>query len=328
MNLDWEWLRSQLTPPRWRSWQSLFWVSVVVWFFSGLLVLSEPSLTFGSSPLTELGGLLFVAAIVWWQTTDPWTLGKLSLGPGAIAALFATVVLRNDAGELARWVFVVYPLLAWAIAVAPLFVKRRSRLRIPTPHLPEGKYRPPILVKLSVALVCSCWIHFTFLLQDWVAAYPTLQAADLSDSSFVVRVGLPFNRRGYEMVRAIEAYLQRNFADRTWSETERLLMEINRDRQFRRQLAPTATRIFGADNFDLAFKIASPSENEYVLTIPIAWRHRWLDDVRRDFELTCRVVRVDPGVNGSVDLSAVTCETDTRSIFKPPDPETGRSPAL
>ena len=56
---NWNWLRSQLTPPRIRSWQTLILSSFITWFLSFLVVLSEPEIEFYSSPLTGLGWAFF-----------------------------------------------------------------------------------------------------------------------------------------------------------------------------------------------------------------------------------------------------------------------------
>lgn len=308
---NWNWLRSQLTPPRFRSWQTLTLIGLVLWLMSAIAVLAEPDYQFQDAPLTRLGWLFFFASVVWWQSVTPWTIGRISLGPAIIAAVFCSIFLQDANGELSRWVFLAYPLLVSLLVILPYCVNDENK-----PRLPASDVRPGIALKILLSLLCSCWIQFTFVLQDWVATYPSLRLADFSESQFVVRVGSPFDLRGYTIARTVEAFFKRRVSDRSWSEVERLLLEARRDRDY---LWQNLNRERNGDSQDRTWyaelNLQSEGDNAYRLTIPIYWQHPWLDENWNRLVLECRVFQDPMAEESAGEIGAIACNTDTQEIF-------------
>ncbi|WP_159783503.1 DUF5357 family protein [Sodalinema gerasimenkoae] len=314
---NWNWLRSQLTPPQVRSWQTLILSSFVTWFLSFLVVLSEPDLEFYSSPLTRLGWVFFLVGLIWWQSIQPWRLGPISLTPSIIAAVFCSLFLQNSQGELSQWVFLVYPVLTTLIAALPNCRNNNNR-----PSVPSPQRRPLILIQLLIALLCTCWLQLTFVLQDWIETYPNLATADLSQSQFVLRTGTPFQLRGYDLLRPIEGQLDRSFRRRSWSEIERDLLDLRQDPEnFWRSLnIEPSDRIGTLERYPQA-QLTSDGDEGYYLTITLYWYHPWFEEQREQLSLRCHLYPVsDPEERagpGPSDLGLMTCNTDSEELFKP-----------
>ncbi|MCC5896379.1 MAG: DUF5357 family protein [Phormidium sp. BM_Day4_Bin.17] len=314
---NWNWLRSQLTPPQVRSWQTLILSSFITWFLSFLVVLSEPDFEFHSSPLTRLGWVFFLVGLIWWQSIRPWKLGIISFTPSIIAAVFCSLFLQNAQGELSQWVFLVYPILTTLIAALPNCRNTNNR-----PCIPPPQQRPLILIQLLIALLCSCWLQLTFVLQDWIETYPNLATADLSQSQFVLRTGTPFQLRGYELLRPIQGRLQGFLRDRPWPEIERTLLELRQNPEnFWRSLNIEASdRIGTLERYPQA-QLTSDGDQGYYLSITLYWYHPWFEEQREQLSLRCHLYPVpDPeGQAGPTpaEIARVICNTDSEQLFQP-----------
>jgi|GEM_PF-3521046 len=312
---NWNWLRSQLTPPQIRSWQTLILASFVTWFFSLLVMLSEPDVEFQSFPLTRLGWVFFLVGFIWWQSLHPWKLGSLSLTPGLIAAVFCCLFLTNPDGELSQWVFLFYPILTTLIAVLPACRNPKNRLSLPAPQR-----RPVIMLQLLIALLCSCWLQLTFVLQHWIDTYPQLARTNLSQSQFVLRTGTPFQLRGYPQLQALQKGLKTHFDGPPWPETERKLLDLRQNPEnFWRTLNIGATE---ATDGLVRYPQASLTRDEqqgYYLTIRLSWSHPWFEERREHLSLRCHLYPVSSdggyGTGSPSDESEIACDTDNAEIF-------------
>lgn len=314
---NWNWLRSQLTPPQIRSWQTLILASFVTWFFSLLVMLSDPEVEFQNFALTRLGWVFFLVGFIWWQSLHPWKLGSLSLTPGFIAAVFCCLFLTNTQGELSQWVFLFYPILTALIAALPACRNGKNRL-----SFPPLQQRPVIMLQLLIALLCSCWLQLTFVLQDWIDTYPNLAQANLSESQFVLRTGTPFQLRGYHLFEPLQEQLKRHLHDRPWPEIERELLEVRQNPEnFWRTLniEPTDT-VAGLPRYPQAHLTRDGGQG-YYLTITLSWSHPWFEEQREQLSLRChlypRSPEGRPGKGNPSDISLLICNTDNQEIFNP-----------
>ncbi|MGC9505150.1 DUF5357 family protein [Baaleninema sp.] len=305
---NWKWLRSQLQPPKFASWQTLILASWIVWLISLAIVLAEPSFQFADSPVTRLGWVLFLIGLAWWQSSHPWKILGISLSPGIVAAVACTVFFRDESGRVPRFAFVVFPLITSAIAILPAFAGKKREVKIP----PIEK-RPALLLRGLIAAVLSCWIYFAFLLQDWIADYPGLWAADLTDSNFTVRVATPTQLRGYAISHVVERFLENNFKNRSWSEIEKMLLNLRRDPDLvRRTLESEVRQIQGNRPWNIAVRVGGNGENEYRLVVELYWERAWLDENGRTLTLVCQIEKRQDAPEGSIE-----CNTDTEAIFAP-----------
>ncbi|TVR16323.1 MAG: hypothetical protein EA395_00470 [Phormidium sp. GEM2.Bin31] len=313
---NWNWLRSQLTPPQLRSWQTLILSSFVTWFLSFLVVLSEPDFEFYTSPLTRLGWVFFLVGLIWWQSIQPWKLGPISFTPSIIAAVFCSLFLQNNQGQLSQWVFLVYPILTTLIAALPNCRTKNNR-----PSLPSSEQRPLILIQLLIAVLCSCWLQLTFVLQDWIETYPNLATADLSQSQFVLRTGTPFQLRGYERLSRVQGQLI-SLRGRPWPEIERRLLDVRQNPEnFWRSLNIEASdRIGTLERYPQA-QLTSDGDQGYYLSITLYWYHPWFEEQREQLSLRCHLYPVpDPEESANPnppDIGIMTCNTDDQQLFQP-----------
>ncbi len=314
---NWNWLRSQLTPPQIRSWQTLILASFVTWFFSLLVMLSDPEVEFQNFALTRLGWVFFLVGFIWWQSLHPWKLGSLSLTPGLIAAVFCCLFLTNTQGELSQWVFLFYPILTALIAALPACRNGKNRL-----SFPPLKQRPLIMLQLLIALLCSCWLQLTFVLQDWIDTYPNLAQANLSQSQFVLRTGTPFQLRGYHRLQPLQEQLKEHLHNDAWPEIEQKLLEVRQNPEnFWRTLniEPTDT-VAGLPQYPQA-RLTRDDGQGYYLTITLFWSHPWFEEQREQLSLRCHLYPLSPegrpGKGNPSDTSLLICNTDNQEIFNP-----------
>ncbi|NMG58256.1 hypothetical protein E1H12_06885 [Geitlerinema sp. P-1104] len=314
---NWNWLRSQLTPPQVRSWQTLILCSFATWFLSFLVVLSEPDIEFYSSPLTRLGWVFFLVGLIWWQSIHPWKLGPISFTPSIIAAVFCSLFLQNNQGQLSQWVFLIYPILTTLIAALPYCQNKNSR-----PSLPSSEQRPLIIIQLLIALLCSCWLQLTFVLQDWIETYPNLAIADLSHSQFVLRTGTPFQLRGYELLATIQEPIEGFLSGHPWSEIERRLLDVRQNPEdFWRSLnIKPSDRIGSLKRYPQA-QLTRDADQGYYLTITLYWYHPWFEEQREHLSLRCHLYPVPNPEEltnpNPPNIGIITCNTDSQQLFKP-----------
>ncbi|MDC0831972.1 hypothetical protein AY599_06790 [Leptolyngbya valderiana BDU 20041] len=314
---NWKWVRSQFQPPKFASWQTLMLTSWGIWLISLALVLAEPSFQLADSPITRLGWVVFLFALAWWQSSNPWKILGISLGPGIVAAVLCTMFFRDESGRVPRWAFVAFPLVTSTIAVLPSFVGKQRNFKIPS-----VEKRPALLLRGLIATVFSCWIYFTFLLQDWVADYPGVRLADLTESNFIVRVASPSQLRGYAIARTVEVFLEKHFKDRSWSEIEKILLNVRADPNLvRRNLEPEIQQIQGDRPWDISLRVGGNGRDEYRLFVQLYWERYWLDENGQTITLMCRVKRqeVPPAIEAQQrdTTGSLQCNTDTQAIFTP-----------
>ncbi|MBP0000722.1 MAG: DUF5357 family protein [Cyanobacteria bacterium SID2] len=311
---NWKWLRSQLQPPKLMSWQTLMLACMGTWLLSFLVVLSDPNAQFSNSNWTRLGWVLFILSVTWWQTVDPWKIWKVSIGPGIIAAVLCSIFFRNDFNNLPRVAFLVWPLLTSTIAAIPSFVGKSKNWRVP----PVDE-RPKLLLQTLLALVVTCWISLTFLLQDWIVQYPGILSADLTQSDFVVRLGTPIELRGYRIERTIKAVLESQMRNKTWSEIERFLLEVKKNPKWLEDTVTGSSENREDRSLQVTLDIYGDTDDEYQLSVTFFWWNRWFQDMQGSMVLTCRVRREDTSPAFSANYrdtgGSMECNTDNQVIF-------------
>ncbi len=226
-------LRGFLTPSQPASWQTLMLLSL----FSVFIALFMTPIPQG---FVSSCGWLFLITAVWWfvyeknvktALTFNGIFASVFLGPWIISiltclALFGSWLSFAKLGGITPPMLICIAPLAALITIAPEFIKTNDATKTPEFTFPgAGKRQGMVLFVLSHFLV-ACWIQFYFLLQGWLALYPTILADDFSRSAFVVRVQPSIqSSRGKDVLTAAENELRDRFSNQTWGETERWLFE-------------------------------------------------------------------------------------------------------
>ena len=231
-------IRGFLTPAQPASWQTLMLLSL----FSVVIALFMTPLP---QRIVSSGGWFFLITAVWWfvyekdvkaALTIDVIFTKFFLGPWIVStltcvALFGSWSGFGKFGSITPPMLICIPPLAALIAIAPDFIKTNDVAKTPEFTLPgTGKRQGLVLFVLSHFLI-ACWIQFYFLLQGWLAMYPSILSDDFSRSAFVVRVEPSFlqSSRGRDVLNAAENELRDRFNVQSWADTERWLFETKGD---------------------------------------------------------------------------------------------------
>jgi hypothetical protein len=235
-------------PPKFFSWQTLFWLSV----FSGVVSLLIVN-AWISSFVGQVGWIFLTLSIVW--ATQPLKLTFLgwTFRPGSwIGAAFICWLLYFWNYTSFAFALILWPMVAAVISTIPRFLNLdRGQVF----KLPNVAHRQKLITLYLTCAVLSCWITFHFVVQSWLARYPSLVLDDFSRSAFVVAVGQRFaeglspNSAGVRLLAIAEQQLVQQLNDQPWTDTERWLMQQQQQEfagfreqvqmEFRRQLRPT-----------------------------------------------------------------------------------------
>ncbi|HIK32364.1 MAG TPA: DUF5357 family protein [Oscillatoriales cyanobacterium M59_W2019_021] len=257
-------IRQQLTPPKALSWQSLILVSALFWLILAVALGIQydwSDLGVSDRAISQLAWILLFAGLTWWQLENPVRLGGLSIGPWIISALVCALLFIRPSGEISPLVWVVWPLLAAAIAVFP-----RVRGDSNSWTIPSVRERSALILLILGSFIVSCWFGFSLIIQGWLATYPELMAADVSGSNFVVRLGEVGESEGKTIIDEMQAYIAQQTNGKPWGTVERFLLDIQLGKiNFKQQVAGKLPNSSNLDEWTAWVEIVKGSEYDLKL---------------------------------------------------------------
>lgn len=225
-------LRQFVTPPSWDSWKALIWISIFSWAVSML------TNGFIQAFIASVGWIFLIPGLHWFMHEEKLklfgnvvinvkknlTFGKLYFAPWITGGLVCIYLFGGLLDTLPSAVFVCWPPISAAIAVAPKFIKFGPEYKIPDPPV-----RQEIVILMLWNLLISCWLQLYFFTQYWLYQYPSLLTDDLSNSAFVYQVR-PADRpvsRGNLILNQAETILRDSLAGQSWAQVEKWLLNLN-----------------------------------------------------------------------------------------------------
>jgi len=318
-------LWDQLKPPQAFSWQTLVWLSVFAWLLSFLTVTEVVE-----EILSWLGWLFLTFGVGWatWDTRINFFGWMVRPGPWLAGALACTLLFWREGADPLPLAVTLWPIVSATIAIVPRFFPRL------TFTLPDPAARQDILVLLLMSLLLSCWFRFHFLVQDWLADYPSVLADDFSNSGFVVTVSdaLPENdSRGKLLLENVATEVEQQLEGIPWSETERWLFERDERIVGVQQQVVSTVQTRTEDSLWNLQALVPPQTRQDAYTLLL--RARWLGPSSRPggylLEMSCEVrqvsnpVLLQAGVAGAEPLTQVECnQEDTETIWLMPETTT------
>ncbi len=225
-----EWFNKNLKPKKLFSWQTLILISLVLWLFLAIVYLSE--LYYPTEALqieredrdafVRSSLLLLSVGLAWWQIENPIKIGSFSLRPWILSALACLLFFPSlMTGEIPPFAWVIWPILAAAIAIFPKIRPGNEKWQVP-----PMEERSQLLILGLISLIFSSWLGFAFVINHWTQDYPELASADLSRSNFVLRVGNPENTEGKVILDQTVNQIAAQVNGQTWGSIERFLLNL------------------------------------------------------------------------------------------------------
>jgi hypothetical protein len=317
-----------IIPKKWDSAKTLIWLSVFSWAMS---LLTRSSI---QSFIAFCGWLLLIPGIHWLMHEEKkikefLTIEKIFIGPwitGALICFFLFATPENLPGIMV----VSWPIISAIIAALPKFIKSGPAYKVPDPPV-----RQDLIIMVLFNLLLSCWIQLCYSTQVWLAQYPSFQADDLTNSSFVVKTQSNESAvsQGFDILRQAEAALKESLQGQSWSQVERWLVDFD-DRihdlneQIIDRLPPKAENAYwqvegrvlpGEYNVQLFAVWKGPSSNNlgYHLAKTCQISQGVPANMRTPWQTLSPVENVAP--NSQVDAATVSCDPATKPIKGQPD---------
>ena len=285
-------LISIFQPPNAFSWQTLFWLSV----FSYCMSLLADSII--QALLSNFGWIFLILAVFWGTSASKqWKIGTLPLSPwitGALVSIYIFVVIGGNSVQSSEAAIIYWPLISAVIAVIPAFVKDELNMGPPQPQ-----QRQNIAILLLSQLLITCWFQFYFIIQDWLAEYPSVLADhQVHRSAFVVKIEPTkrLNPRGASILEMMGSQLTEQLDARPWSEVEKALLpeELNQlvqriEQQAKDQISPVEEDIWWEVKHDI-----SSRGSGYNLEIKEVWKGPRSGTQNYYVTRSCQITQVYP----------------------------------
>ncbi|NJL63157.1 MAG: DUF5357 domain-containing protein [Methylacidiphilales bacterium] len=215
-------VRRIFIPPSAYSWQTLIYLSLFSWIMSSL---SEPPI---KNIIAFFGWFFLIAGTSWYTTDQPLLVPGTNMPIGAVITgfLISVFAFGHEQDVLTTRTIVLWPSISAMLTAIPEFFEG-SGIDVKR-QLPKAEIRQRIIVLVACSLILSCWLQLYFTIDRWVKQYPSIQADDISRSTFVVRTEarkkLPEN--GVLILNRLQPRVQEQLDNRLWvEETERWLIE-------------------------------------------------------------------------------------------------------
>ncbi|HLP89774.1 MAG TPA: septal junction protein FraD [Nostocaceae cyanobacterium] len=213
------------TPKKAFSWQTFLYLSIYSLGLSSL----------ATSPVKEIiafGGWLFlIAGTAWYTTDDPLRVPGTFMPVGALITGFLVSVFAfgHEESVVTTRTIVLWPTIAALITAIPEFFV--SGGLTPKAQLPKLQGRQKVIILLGWSMLISCWIQFYFVIDKWIKEYPSLQADNFQNSTFVIRVETKVNipRNGKIILDKLQPLVERQLSNQSWSNVERWLLSANQN---------------------------------------------------------------------------------------------------
>nr|WP_228035535.1 DUF5357 family protein [Oculatella sp. LEGE 06141] len=259
------WKRLQEIQPY--SWETLLLLSLFSWLVAWLI--EDPVLREVAS---SFGWIFLIFGVSWALSGKKLPLPgiQINYGPWVTGALICIFLFReqilNDSFSTA---LVIWPLISASIAALRRFIAPG-----PTYKIPDPPGRQDIVIVLLFGILLSCWIQFYFVVQNWLADYPSLLAESFRQSNFVVRLDSDSidPPQGILMLNSAEAILQNDLAGRPWGAVELWLMNLDSEKQELESEAKASIARFEESqwwNLDMFILQGQP---DYTLQLQAIWR--------------------------------------------------------
>lgn len=273
------WLRNNITLPSAFSWQTL----IVLSIFSFYMSILAGGLVQGL--VVNFAWIFLILGVFWGSTAcsqlrigyktpaepgfplSPWITGAL------VSIYIFGVLLDNETGQVSRGMIVSWPIISGIIAVLPDYLGVGGfKWKVPAP---EKRQQEVLLIGSQILL--SCWFQFHFVIQDYLAQYPSLRLDDFRKSAFVVKWESPLystTSRGADILSTMENDLERQFNARSWPEVERLLLQEERQKLIettQQQAKERLSRVEEDDLWDVTSTVSSRGSG-YNLELQAIWR--------------------------------------------------------
>ncbi|HBB35025.1 MAG TPA: hypothetical protein DDZ80_32260 [Cyanobacteria bacterium UBA8803] len=289
----------------WFSWLTLLFLSLFSWLMAfiatGLL----------QNLLANLGCIFLILAVYWWTTsTKSLRIYDVPLSPWITGAIVSVYIFGAITGKVEPKALIAWPLISAAIAALPLCLGDDFKLKTPAPDK-----RKTIILLFTSQLIFSCWFQFHFLVQNWLAEYPTLLVDNFDQSAFVVKYPLlpPKTPRGVSMLDLMASKLQQQLNAKPWPQIERVLLPQERDRLIQQITAQTKQQIASAkveedDLWQVGYTV-SLKDPGYNLALNTSWQGPRSQVLEGNITKSCQINPVNrPTPTGTTVVSRVRCE--------------------
>ncbi len=174
-------LVSFLIPENAFSWRTLILLGLFSW------IMSVPATSIAEILLYNLGWIFVILGIYWGTSANKsLRIGDVPLSIWITGAVTSFYLFGIVTGKLSPKALVIWPFISAVIGALPACLGEDLKLKIP----PQGK-RKNLAILIFSQLLLSCWFQFYFVVQSWLAEYPSILADDFSQSAFVVQVEYP-----------------------------------------------------------------------------------------------------------------------------------------
>jgi hypothetical protein len=232
-------IRRLLVPPKAYSWQTLIYLSLFSWIMSYFATegLVKDIIAF-------LGWMFLIAGTAWYTTDSPILIPNTSMPLGSLITGFLVSVFAfghpheiTVAETWSIWSIVLvtprtvvfWPTFSALITAIPEFFEGSGTDS--KTQLPKTEDRQRVIVLIACCMVLSCWLQLYFLVDSWVAEYPSLQVDNFERSSLVVKTdpSTKTPENGVLILNKLEPLVKGRLAAKSWSEVEIWLKNANQE---------------------------------------------------------------------------------------------------
>lgn len=216
-------IRRIFVPPKAFSWQTLIYLSLFSWLMSSLTDYPIKNV------IAFFGWIFLIAGTAWYTTDNPLLVPGTNLPIGALITGFLVSVFAfgNDKDMLTPNTIVLWPTISAIITAIPEFFEGTGTEA--TTRIPKQEERPKIVVLVACSMLLSCWLELSFVVNDWLDEYPSLEADSFQKSGLVLRLTpkqiTPNN--GVEVLKDVRKKVIDQLTGRRWSDVEKWLLNAN-----------------------------------------------------------------------------------------------------
>ncbi|RCJ19973.1 hypothetical protein A6S26_04380 [Nostoc sp. ATCC 43529] len=214
-------IRKVLVPPKAYSWQTFIYLSVFSW------VISYFAIGYIKDIIAFFGWLFLISGTAWYTTQDPLRVPGTFMPVGAVITGFLVSVFAfgSQKDVVTPTTIVFWPTISALITAIPEFIEGSdtdAKAQIPKPE-----DRQKIIILVASSMLLSCWLQFYFVVDNWLAEYPSLQADTFKTSTFVVRNEEPAKAppNGILILDKLQPIVEEQIAQTPWSEVEKWLLD-------------------------------------------------------------------------------------------------------
>lgn len=227
-------IRKRMQPPHWASWQTLIFLSIFSAVIAALTSQAPPQI---AERIISSLGWVFLILGTWWFVYEPDVKQKLKLyelfiGPWIVGALICIYLFGTWEGRAipAPTAFISWPPISAIVWSIPKFIQSDPKTKSPVYTTPTPANRQNIILVLLANVLISCWFQLYFVVQNWLAEYPSFRAQGFAQSAFVRELQpsekqLGFSR-GVDLLEAAEKSLKPQLEGKPWAEVERWLSDL------------------------------------------------------------------------------------------------------